>query len=557
MLDAVLPPTLTRCAQRLSSIFIALGLMVAILFPATSVAGTEVAADRYVTGGLLVAAGIILRFLPRATVAIVLVLGAVQFAVGGAWVAVLSIPCALYAGISWWRGRGAGESGPSGGAVEEDGADPRRPVTTADVVYENVEAVVMALLIALTVREFLYEAFQIPTASMYPTIYGEKPKEGREHGDRLLASKVGLLVGDPPRWSIVVFKYPLYRRVNFIKRLVGLPGEQMELRAGDVYINGECMAKPERVQDQLWFAEYPSPGQERTLSSSFQPMKNVGAGAGNDVDWQLTDGSAKADAPAGTETRLVYGERLGREDTDLRIGADIDVARLAGDGAILLRVEGAGRRVELAVSDDGAVLTAPGIGAQPIDDLRLGDGARVTLGVADRVARVWLDGRLVARVPHKDIENGGNKRSGASLGLRGAAAAFSDVRIDRDLQYGKSRAWDIPDDGFIMLGDNTGSSKDSREWRVNVVTMADGRQFAGEQDVKLEDNSSVRFRDDGENYTFIDVDGVLRRIPVEGTTIDRGVRRPFVRRRDLVGRAFVTFYPFPPFGNEFRPHFLP
>jgi len=39
------------------------------------------------------------------------------------------------------------------------------------------------------------------------------------------------------------------------------------------------------------------------------------------------------------------------------------------------------------------------------DDVRIGDGARVTLGVADRVVRVWVDGRLVARVPHADEPN--------------------------------------------------------------------------------------------------------------------------------------------------------
>jgi signal peptidase I len=399
------------------------------------------------------------------------------------------------------------------------------------------------------VREFLYEAFLIPTASMEPTILGKEERVGRNHGDRLLATKIPVLASDLPRWSIVVFKYPLYRRINYIKRLVGLPGERVELRGGDVYVNGECVAKPESVQDTLWFAEYPSPGQERPLSVSFQPQP------GHD-GWELGAASAQASAPAGEETWLDYDERLSERDHDLAVGADIDVARLEDGGAILLRVEGERRRVDLAIGAESAVLNAPGLDGEVIEGVHVGAGKRVTLGVADRVVRIWVDGKLVARVPHADAENDGPRASNVALGVRGATASFGAVRVARDLQYQKSRGWDIPDDGFIMLGDNTASSKDSREWRVNVVTAADGTVYEGESDVKLEDNSTVRFTNDGTNYRFIDVDGVFRVVPMEGATVDHGAPRPYVRRRDLVGRAFVVFFPFPPFG-DFQPRFLP
>ncbi len=545
MIDMFLPATVKRCARRLSTILITLALLVLFLFPATARAGTEVPLDRWVTGGLLAASGLALRVLPAHTFVVLMLHGALQLFLGATWAAVLSAGGVGYATLSLLRMR----SGPAAVAVADH---PDLKLSGIEIVRENVESIAMALLIALTCREFLYEAFLIPTASMKPTILGQNLREGRKHGDRLLASKVPLLFGDPPRWSIVVFKYPLYRRVNYIKRLVGLPGEHMELRDGDVYIDGACVAKPEPVQDQLWFPEYPPAGQATPLSRTLAP-------ADENADWDLRESSATADVPAGAQSRVYYDETLARTDSDLRVGVDVDVSRSDEDGRVLLRVEGASRRVDLAIGHEGAWLTAPGIGGRTLPGVMLPRRAcRVALGVADRMIRVWVDGSLVARVPHADEKNGGARMPRVAIGLSGIAATFSGLRVMRDLQYGRSRAWDIPDDGFIMLGDNTGRSKDSRLWDVNRVTTADGRVYEGESEVKLEDNSSVRFRtsDDGMFYEFIDVDGIFRRVPTEGSTIDRGVRRPFVRRRDLVGRAFLTFFPFPPFG-DLRLHFLP
>jgi len=546
VIDLLLPPDVRTAARRVSALAITLAVLVVFLFPASARAGTEVPFDRWATGGLLLAVGLALRFLPAHTFLVLVLHGALQLFLGAPWAAVFTGGAVGYAALGMVRLR---RSGARAEPSEDEGT-----MHAADILRENVESIVMALIIALACREFLYEAFLIPTASMQPTILGKAPREGREQGDRLLATKVPLLFGDPPRWSIVVFKYPLYRRVNYIKRLVGLPGEHVEIRRGDVYVDGACVAKPEEVQDQLWFAEYPVAGQPRPLSLALTRDDQ-------NAEWDLQETGVTADVPDGVSSLLFYDETLDDRDTDLRIGARVDPADVRG--AVLFRIDGASRRVELAIDHDSARLRAPGIEEQALPGVALpSGGGRVTLGVADRVVRVWIDGHLVARVPHADETNGGLAQPRASIGLTGARATFSDVRVDRDLQYSKTRTWDIPDDGFVMLGDNTLSSKDSREWDVNVVTTADGRTYAGESSVKLEDESTVTFRtvrDDATGrdvYEFVDVDGILRRIPVEGSTLERGVPRPYVRRRDLIGRAFVTFFPFPPFG-DLRLHFLP
>ncbi|TVP97997.1 MAG: signal peptidase I [Planctomycetaceae bacterium] len=145
---------------------------------------------------------------------------------------------------------------------------------------ETVESIVVALILALLFRGFLAEAFVIPTGSMAPALMGEHKdlfcqecgiqyqvgasietraretvvggicpncnhvealdlKSNRGHatfsGDRILVSKFAYALSDPDRWDVAVFKYPGNPKQNYIKRIVGLPGETLMIHHGDVY----------------------------------------------------------------------------------------------------------------------------------------------------------------------------------------------------------------------------------------------------------------------------------------------------------------------------------
>src|SRR3954452_3529582 len=87
---------------------------------------------------------------------------------------------------------------------------------------------------ALHVREQLVQPFIIPTAAMYPSIL---PK------DRLIAVKNAYRTADPQRGDIVLFVYPEDRRLFYIKRVVALAGDTVEVKSGNLYLNGVELAR--------------------------------------------------------------------------------------------------------------------------------------------------------------------------------------------------------------------------------------------------------------------------------------------------------------------------
>ena len=110
------------------------------------------------------------------------------------------------------------------------------------VVREYTEAILIALVLALFIRSFVVQAFKIPSGSMEPTLL---------IGDHLLVNKfiygirnpftgdVWIPVKHPERGDIIVFKYPVNPKQDFIKRVIGVEGDRIKIVNKEVFVNGK------------------------------------------------------------------------------------------------------------------------------------------------------------------------------------------------------------------------------------------------------------------------------------------------------------------------------
>lgn len=116
------------------------------------------------------------------------------------------------------------------------------------------ESIIVAFLLAMVIRAFVVQAFKIPTGSMRMTLI---------EGDLILVNKFIYgakvpftnwrlpAVREPKRGDVVVFIYPEDKKKDFIKRLVGLPGETIEIKGGSIYVNDRPAT--ERIFNQIYY----------------------------------------------------------------------------------------------------------------------------------------------------------------------------------------------------------------------------------------------------------------------------------------------------------------
>ena len=93
-------------------------------------------------------------------------------------------------------------------------------------------SLVIALVVAFLVRNFVVEPYLVEGASMNPTLQSH---------ERLMINRSIYYFTEPSRGEIVVFKYPRDQKRDYIKRVIAIPGDTVEIREGDVYLNGQIL----------------------------------------------------------------------------------------------------------------------------------------------------------------------------------------------------------------------------------------------------------------------------------------------------------------------------
>ncbi len=425
----------------------------------------------------------------------------------------------------------------------------------AEEVVNTFEWLITAFILAFFFRAFVMEAFRIPTGSMADTLmgahfrlccpqcgyeyqYGFIPQEYRmpqdtvpsneippprtrcpscgyyqstgapmsvSNGDRVLVLKCLYQFFEPKQWDVVVFKNPLEPQINYIKRLIGRPGETVEIIDGDIYINGQISRKPPKVQEELWMPVY---------NNDYQPVRpREGIFNGHtwhvpfnfaDSGWKVNHDSPTKfhlDSPADQINTMTYDTAVGnnfrtayayddmREYDRMPYCSDLMVRLYAVSAASSGRIGISLSKYQTAykawVDLTGEMVIAK---AGQNGDTVL-NRKSISITAVDKPVAIRF-----ANVDHELIFEFGSERLTEDLGRKpddignretnvqpqvkifgSGKLTVSHLAIFRDIHYtnvdgpGAGRATEgrplkLEKDEFFMLGDNSPNSADSRWW---------------------------------------------------------------------------------------------
>jgi len=434
---------------------------------------------------------------------------------------------------------------------------------------ETIESLVIAFILAFIFRAFVVEAFVIPTGSMADTLRGAHfrlvcpacsyefnygyanaqdgviphkqikvysqgfdrrgipvcPMCGTyvdtnhprwvSNGDRILVLKYLYQFAEPKIWDVVVFKNPTNPQENYIKRLIGRPDQTVEIRDGDVYIDGKIQRKPKHVQDVLWICAYHSdyqiPAQldsdriKESWDDPFVPQNTNNA-------WKFNPATryfefAGSNLP---EVTIFNAERIrkfsqsfcaynGQDSNSAAITSDLKLSGLltpaASQGSIALLLGKYGRIYQAKIDFNGqgsisevdlqnnSILRE--IASKKYPPLTPGKTIRVSFEVVDHSLRLCLGNEdPLEHFGANDLEAWGYKPNSRKLQFpsialagQGGAFQFKQVAVYRDVHYTNEQGPEFPGRGtqgnpfklekdeFFVLGDNSSQSLDSRFWR--------------------------------------------------------------------------------------------
>jgi signal peptidase I len=404
-------------------------------------------------------------------------------------------------------------------------------------------ALVLGVCAVVLVHTFAVEPLQVPTGSMAPALYGHHrlctcPRCGCEFpvgrhpgdrdgagqagcyrksfcpncgqqpipvselrettGDQVLVDKAVYVVRAPRRWEVVVLR--LFGTL-FIKRLIGLPGENVQIRDGDVYVDGRLARK---TFEEAWAMRVPVfAGSHALVPSRWQPPSEGTVrldGCNSPVmasyhNFLPDTGKAQ---PLDDEYAYNAGAHAGVENVhDFLFEATIEVQ--GGTGTLGLRLcdgqEWA--EIELPVGsgplrarswplDDPADVSSLAVGTSDVA-LQSGQAYQVKIAFVDRRLSLVVDGvnRLTTDLPEPGQRRG--VVSPIELRADGVVADVRNCRLYRDVHYSQrgehavgGRSVHLGPEQYFVLGDNSAHSEDSRYWahqgRVGAERLV-GRVF--------------------------------------------------------------------------------
>lgn len=468
-------------------------------------------------------------------------------------------------------------------------AAPKYRPSFVRVVLENIECLAIAVVMALVLKYFLIEAYKIPTGSMQPTIMGDKHTQ---IFDRVLVNKMVYFFREPRRWEVIVFKMPLSQRQNYIKRLIGLPGEQITIRNGDIFVtqdggDEEVARKPDPVWRSVRKRVFPRDPDNADYSRHFRgdasgdvakdhiALRPAGdrpaqVAIQNSIVDQYYDGYDPKWIPASPN---VFPSQ--NPASDLELVADVVPA---GPARVEFVIREAGRvhraALDTATGKLEILTTLPEEGTSvpgPEEVVFRGECEPIANGESCRVSFRNVDDELVlvvageekGRFPYRTVGVDPRRDAAVEFQAEGSQVDLRDVEVFRDIHYTpdssgrmSSQATFVVAPGyFFALGDNTQNSHDCRGWEKATYKLRDGREISGNWFA----TAGMRHPDanpkiDGDTLEFTNSFGETLRFPRADVLPNYPTREPnpLIPREFVLGKALAVFWPLPPFSPSWR-----
>ena len=330
---------------------------------------------------------------------------------------------------------------------------------------------------------------------------GEFELSAEIRGDRVFLDRTWFSCGRKPRrWELVAFRNPEDAREFVVKRIVGLPGEEIHLHSGDVYVNGRLTRKS---LDQFLATAVPvfrwsaacglntSPGPGWFTSGD----QTGWAVRGDNLAWETESDTAARKA---VDWLMFHPENPGRQGPILDdfsynlglprrvetvnpvadIGVSLSLIELSEDGILQIRLVSRGDTFELRIDRTARVVrlfhAGRNVRTSPFPDNR-NPHQEVIVAAFDRSVVASLNGIQILEYDVNDPSDGPTNHPPVSLGMASGKCQLREIRIFRDAYY------DLPhflltdsstntptilgEDSYYCLGDNSDISEDSRTWR--------------------------------------------------------------------------------------------
>ncbi|MCR4316777.1 MAG: signal peptidase I [Planctomycetes bacterium] len=411
-----------------------------------------------------------------------------------------------------------------------------RPASALLLASIFLYAALMGSLLTVSPAMSTIVVFRVPSDSMTPTLCVD---------DKIVVNRLAY-EGEPPRrWDVIVFRHPLGRDEYVVKRVIGIPGDVIGMKNGNLYLAGKILRKPADVQRHCWT-------KITRLETELKNTWDIGRLELGDM-MDVSDSSLVVDTKQFAREIRVRRETLGvtgpsneyELTRDVAFVAEFDPRDCEGeftlefekDRAIAVDFKVADGKIEVRANQETKSYDTPG-----------GVIARVEVECADGALRyrVAISGEVQTVELEADEELLDSRVRNAGVTFRGKFR-FSRFEFARDVWYFPGSLYALADEGvavpearLLVLGDGSerlmdgNRSEDSRYYKALKVTLNDNT-------VAFCDPESLELA--GGFYRVRNVDGRNLELQANQVVLRETIDYPFIERGGIVGRVIFVVDP--------------